>query len=239
MQRCSANREAGLAGRSRSCLPVPPMRSSQQPGHKLKKQVVERTIEELEKWRPNGRYINHTSAAARPMLKAYWKNLKVYPTDAELATKAYHLTHPWSGAFISYVMHAAGAGEFFEYHPRHMHYVHAAKKNVIDHNLDNPFWLRDIATAIPEPGDIVCMTRRGGRDFTYDTVQPTGGSHCDIVISVDRQAKTMQVVGGNNNGTAREYSIPLNDNGTVNTRVRTEMKKYAIIKLRTDKCSTW
>jgi hypothetical protein len=201
----------------------------------VKNLAVQRANEEHVKWQKNGRYINETSADARPMLKAYWRTLGITPTNTQLGDSEWQKDNFWSAAFISYIMHEAGAGSSFAYSIRHMHYVYAAKQNALNKDLDNPFWLCNVTDTVPEPGDIVCMNR--GRGFTYDRVAPRGSSHCDIVVSVDHANGRMTVIGGNKQGdTVRAVTIRLNDDGTVNTSRHRDV--YAIIKLRTDRCDT-
>lgn len=211
----------------------------------IKSDIVTVALDELAKWRrSNGDFIRETEAESFPMQKAYWGTVGVTPTDAQLGSLHWQGRNFWSAAFISYVMKTAGTGIFFNYNALHMVYVYAAKQNRVNQAVDNPFWLCDVATAVPEPGDMICRNRDGS-DYTYATVQPQGSSHCDIITSIDRVNNRMTVLGGNkgipggnpNHGvTVNTNTIHLNADGTVNTTRHRDI--FAILTLRTDKRST-
>jgi hypothetical protein len=201
----------------------------------IKNRVVQLANSELQRWRSNGSVIRETQAAARPMLRDYWGVVGVSPSDSQLGDSDWQDDHPWSAVFISYVMRQAGAGNFFTYASLHMRYVHAAKQNTVNRVVDNPFWLCDVDNALPEPGDLICMNRAGST-FTYDTVRPSGSSHSDIVVSVNRQAGTITVIGGNKSDSVNSQILHLNSDGTVDTSRHTDV--FAVLKLRTEKCFT-
>jgi hypothetical protein len=208
----------------------------------VKARAVQQANTELQRWRHNGSIILENQPAARQMLRDYWHVVGVSPSDSQLANNDWQERHPWSAAFISFLMHQAGAGSSFVYSAGHMRYVHAAKQNSVNRNMDNPFWLCNVTNAMPEPGDLICKNR-GNSHFTFDTVQPSGFSHCDMVVSIDFQAGTMTVIGGNKaepgsewGNSVRSETITLTGSGTVNTSVHPEI--FAVLKLRTDRCET-
>jgi hypothetical protein len=216
----------------------------------IKRRVVLCANIELQRWRNGSTLILENEAAARPMLRQYWGAFGISPTDAQLADiarRGWQDSNPWSAVFISHIMREAGAGTFFNYSRRHMAYVWAAKQNAARRNMDNPFWLCNVTTAVPEPGDLVCRNWHDPDEprVTFEGISSsTGHSHCDVVVSVDLPNRTMTVVGGNLpdpsnldwGNSARAETVALNADGTVNTALNPLV--YAILKLRTDRCMT-
>lgn len=156
------------------------------------------------------------SAALCPVVNEYWRALgrggsgierhacphpdrceATWPADQGRPQR----TAAWSAAFVSAVMREAGFGpREFRFGAAHAQYVTAARDG-----LASAFEV--LPTPAPvAPGDLVCGVRteearqrqigvheiRGGREG--EGVTPM---HCDIVVSVDRQALRAQAVGGN------------------------------------------
>lgn len=109
----------------------------------------------------------------------------------------YDCREPWSAAFISWVMQAAGV-------PKSLFPPNGAHRYYLNHFLGNG---RDPDAALrphaiedykPRPGDLICAIR--GR---FKPTAPIGdlpdafstGLHCDIVVETD--GRTLQAIGGN------------------------------------------
>lgn len=85
---------------------------------------------------------------------------------------------PWSAAFISWVMAAAGvpADEMPE-SATHAGYLRAAIAG-------NRHWRGYPPDQYaPRPGDIICATRAGQTIAKFDEIPPTATLHCDIVVA--------------------------------------------------------
>lgn len=178
--------ELGFWGRSEGEISQPVM------GGTLPERVVAIAKQELARW--NDGAIKETDPANLGILRDYWKTgAGVDYTAAQLASPAFQGSHPWSAAFISWVMRKAGAGDAFKYNASHSVYTAAAKKNRIDGN-DNPFKAYRIGELSPRVGDLICKARAGS-GATYDTIKPGMTTHCDIVVGV--RPDGLEVVGGN------------------------------------------
>jgi hypothetical protein len=104
-------------------------------------------------------------------LADYWRTgTGVNVPESSLASPAFQMAHPWSAAFISWVMRQAGAGSAFRYAAAHSVYVAAAKQNRLSNN-GNPFQAYRIAEVSPAPGDLVCKGRDGS-GATYENSAP-------------------------------------------------------------------
>ena len=111
----------------------------------------------------------------------------------------------WSAAFISYVMHKAGAGDRFYYCQGHSGYVKAALKAKDD--PDGPFRAVKFDDCEPEIGDLVANLRPQSADWkrrygadatvTFDNAADYAdfSSHCDLVIG--KEPGALIVIGGN------------------------------------------
>ncbi|HEX2535212.1 MAG TPA: DUF2272 domain-containing protein, partial [Chitinophagaceae bacterium] len=217
----------------RTCQPDAQFTSTWTP---VKDAAVRIANEQFTHWtRPNGSRYNETDPAMTQRLQEYWAAVGLTVTAAQLQNSAWQEDHPWSAAFISWVMRQAGAGTAFTYASAHMRYVHAGKQNAEQRAVDNPFWTCAVTNALPEPGDLICRNRGNSR-FTYDTIQSSGTSHCDLVTEVDYANNRMTVIGGNKSQTVNREIIRLTASGLVDTSAHGEI--FAILKFRTDKCET-
>jgi peptidoglycan hydrolase-like protein with peptidoglycan-binding domain len=158
----------------------------------LAARVVATAQRELARW--NNGAIKETDPRNLEALRDYWKTgTGVNYTTAQLASPKFQASHPWSAAFISWVMRKAGAGNDFKYSASHSVYTAAAKENRLRGN-NNPFKAyrtNEISTRV---GDLVCKARAGS-GATYDTIRPGMTTHCDVVVAV--QPDGLEVVGGN------------------------------------------
>jgi hypothetical protein len=188
----------------------------------LRANIVRVANQEWNRWNAGGTK-KETDPRMRPILQDYWlTGVGVQVTDSQLASAAWQNLHPWSAAFISWVMRQAGAGSSFRYSARHAVYVVWAKQNRLALNT-NPFKAYRTTEVIPEPGDLLCLSRAGS-GATYDNITPDMKTHCDIVTEV--QAGQLVTIGGNVSDTVRR-TIPKTDSyGRV-----TQQPYYAVIKL--------
>jgi hypothetical protein len=86
-----------------------------------------------------------------------------------------------------------------------------------------------LETRAPQPGDLICATRRRDTDAVLRAIfLPTGPraqaswdaaldamdfGHCDIVVASDRRRRTMSVIGGNVQDTVSKSLLPLDADG--------------------------
>jgi hypothetical protein len=155
----------------------------------------------LSEWRFWGEQFNHrrgpkeTDRAHAARIAEYWR----------LGT-GQTVTNPrvgWSGAFVSYVLKRAGAGDHWPATGSHAYYLRRATENRA--RGTGVFWAHRLGEHAPRPGDLVCNALERGID--YDR-QPDRNyaSHCDIVVEVRRGS--IDVIGGNlSNAVARRTLI--------------------------------
>jgi hypothetical protein len=188
----------------------------------LRANFVRIANQEWNRWNAGGRK-TETDARVRPILQDYWRTgVGVQVTDSQLASAEWQSQHPWSAAFISWVIRQAGAGSSFRYSAAHATYISWAKHNRVVNNT-NPFKAYRTTEVMPVPGDLVCLSRAGS-GATYDNIRPGMKTHCDIVTEV--QSDRLVTVGGNvSNSVTRRF--PATDaNGYL-----TQQPYFAIIKL--------
>ncbi|MBL7798433.1 MAG: DUF2272 domain-containing protein [Saprospiraceae bacterium] len=142
--------------------------------------------------------------------------------------KASSQKHPWSAAFISYIMRKAYTG----FHPStaHNRYIIWAKQNRLQ-NRPHPFYAFRIEEVAVEVGDIICNAR-GEKELwaKYDNVESKPKSHGDIVIAIDGNIAT--VVGGNINKNVTTKKVTLTPAGKVQQKTKERGPLYfAVIKM--------
>ena len=110
---------------------------------------------------------------------------------------------PWSAAFVSWVMCEAGLGDMNQFRRdiAHWRYVDQAIAARDGRAPDAAYIAHDVGEADLHPGDLVCNPR-GGRTYRTlaDRREDLGDQaplHCDIVVRVDAEARTVAVIGGN------------------------------------------
>ena len=83
--------------------------------------------------------VKETEPRVRRVLQDYWKTgTGNNYSEAQVGNPAFQNAHPWSAAFISWVMKTAGAGNAFRYSSAHATYTKWAKDNRLANNA-NPF----------------------------------------------------------------------------------------------------
>jgi hypothetical protein len=160
--------------------------------------------------------LTETQKKARPMLKNYWAaGVGWNVSDAHLKSPTWQDAHPWSAAFISYVMRMAGAGDRFQYAAAHAIYIRWAIQNRLL-KRDNPFKAYRINEVAPQPGDLVGKARSSS-GANYDNIQQPNAfpaTHCDIVTEV--QKNQLVTIGGNVGDSVSKTLVPIDHSGHVN-----------------------
>ncbi len=117
--------------------------------------------------------------------------------------------HPWSAAFIAYVMKQAGVGDRFAYAASHSGSIKEAIYNR-QHSINNASLIgHRVSEYTPQPGDLLCATRSWATgQVTYDNA---GGydffpSRCELVIRTG--AQQIEAIGGDLLDSVTRHLIP-------------------------------
>ncbi|HZI76788.1 MAG TPA: DUF2272 domain-containing protein, partial [Gemmatimonadales bacterium] len=154
--------------------------------------MVRIASQELARWAKGT--LKETDPKVRRVLQDYWKTgAGVSYSEAQLGDPRFQQDHPWSAAFISWLMRRAGAGDGFKYSSSHATYTKWAKDNR-EGNSHNPFKAYRTTELAPQVGDIICK-RRAGSGATYDNIRAGMKTHCDVVTEV--QPGRLVTIGGN------------------------------------------
>ncbi len=121
--------------------------------------------------------------------------------------------HPWSAAFISWVMCEGGLGApaQFQRAAAHHTYIDQAIRARSDRDGRAAYVAWDIGEANVEPGDLVCSARRpaylnlAAREARMGEGART---HCDIVVRVDAVGEQLFAIGGNVGGRVSLKVLP-------------------------------
>lgn len=170
---------------------------------KLGRKLVEMANKEWEYWE-NGKK-KETSSLMYTRLKSYWESIGWKESRWTPTGKA------WSAAFISYIMKKAGAGDKFKYDASHSKYIRAARKNREENN-SNPIKAYKLNEKKPNVGDLVCYYRGTTSSDPFDR-DSSYQSHCDVVVQ--KNADSIDVIGGNVSHTVGKKNVSLNADGTV------------------------
>lgn len=109
--------------------------------------------------------------------------------------------HPWSGAFISWILRKAGYQNFL-FSGLHADYIHQAIRRR-ELAIQGPFWGFRLGEHRPALGDIVCQwrTTRDAQgnpiliDYDYAEDHDSFFSHTDVVVQVNE--RSVRAIGGN------------------------------------------
>jgi hypothetical protein len=177
----------------------------------FKNKAAQLANEELNAWSNGSTKEGNASTLQR--LRDYWKQgAKVNASDS------YYINNAWSGAFISYIMRKAGAGDQFPYNALHANYINKAKQNR-KNNIKSfqAFKKSEVPVTV---GDLICYPRQEG--ITYES-NGTYFAHCDIVTEVT--PGKAYAIGGNVSDSVKKSAYNLDSNNKVTTE-----KVHAIIK---------
>lgn len=130
--------------------------------------------------------------------------------------RAFVVDHPWSAAFVSWVMRQAGLPGF-RASASHIDYV----RNAYLRPETSAYQYLDPASARPAAGDLLCYVRTPGRAFGYagllEVVRADNGGlnmHCDIVVAANPgNDATAYLIGGNVKQGVTMRLLHLNRNG--------------------------
>jgi len=137
--------------------------------------------------------------------------------------------HPWSAAFISYVMRQAGAGDHFPYAASHSGSIKEAIYNRQNSVQNAKLIGHKIMDYAPRPGDILCATRNWATgQVTYDNAGQFDffPSRCELVISVT--AGQISTIGGD-----LLNAVTLRNIRAVNSRIAPEVAADWLVVLQT------
>lgn len=149
--------------------------------------------------------------------------------------------HPWSAAFISWVMCENGFGDAsqFERSVAHHDYIDQAIIAREKNDSTAAFMAYDLGEISISPGDLLC---RGSRP-AYKTIagrrqQLNVGArtHCDVVVKLDSENQRIMVIGGNVRGSVRMKLLPasgIDDKSLVPVPYRGRTM-FAHLKLKAD-----
>lgn len=227
-----------------SASPPPKARSKafDAPPDDLKQRLVDIALTEFDRWGKGKK--KETAPEMSDALRDYWlTGTRTKVSEAEVRSAAWQESHPWSAAFISWVVRTAGGKQSFEYSPAHATYIAAAKK-AREAGDTGAFRAYRITEAVPELGDMVCKDRKictqrndkkacikyECQGTTYDNVVRGKATHSDIVVEVDRAKRRIRTIGGNVDSTVGEKWISLDANGRLPERASDGCRWIAILK---------
>lgn len=128
--------------------------------------------------------------------------------------RTFLLDHPWSAAFVSWVMVRAGVPGFRP-SPSHVDYVRDAWRSD-----GSAYALADPDAAAPAAGDLLCFVRGSGAPFGYEGLRKFFAAgkgslamHCDIAVGTSRDGAYLYLVGGNVLQGVTLRQLPLNHRG--------------------------
>lgn len=213
--------------------PVPPPATSND-WAAFRNRLVALAVQEYERWHPGGTSRRETDTDMHDVLKDYWITGPGLSRSA--AENAIEQRTAWSAAFISWLMRHAGADRFFRYASGHTVYCAQAKRNRLNNDLGNPFWLYRTSERAPQVGDLICNARQQS-GVTFDNVDDGQSrfSHCDLVAEV--HPGHLVVYGGNVHDNVDRKNIRTNSQGFL-LLDGNQQHYYAVLALRTDASST-
>ncbi len=173
---------------------------------------------------------------------AYWTPVTGTPDRSELGSSRHDPPQPpvcsnaWSAVFISAALRSAGVqARDFRFDPLHSAYLkdilrrYRAYAAAPDRHQMPLFVPHPLETYLPQPGDLICATRRRDTDAVLRAIfLPSGPQaqqswdvaldamdvgHCDIVVAIDARRRTMSAIGGNVQDTVSRSLLPLDADG--------------------------
>lgn len=173
------------------------------------------------------------------IINTYWRSVETPPKGdfcklpriADKSKKGWN-KHPWSAAFISYIMQESGAKNQFKYSTSHSTYIIDAVKN--RDNANAPFRGYPIDWIKPTVGDLICAPRKEKKDakayLSYSEIdkQTSFLSHCDIVVG--KNGNQLEVIGGNVGDSVAKTIVALDANGHIKVTEEDFRPWFVIIK---------
>ncbi|WP_304298727.1 DUF2272 domain-containing protein [Chromatium okenii] len=142
-------------------------------------------------------------------VNVYWRIVK------EPQLTGMDCNKPWSAAFISWIMQAAGVPTTqFPLAEAHSTYI----ASIIANASEPRRWFvpRRISDYSPKPGDLICASRGKARPrfvngyISASSLQGMSG-HCDLVVGAS--ARSLEVIGGNVRNSVSKTTLELNNKG--------------------------
>lgn len=189
----------------------------------IQNEIIKIAKEEIAIWKGKNEFSN---SQMQDHVKRYWKasNLndtyiaKIIGERIQDVKNKKEPRHPWSSAFITYVMRKASREKFI-IATAHNRYVIWAKKKVESY----PFYAFPMDAVLIEVGDIIVNARETkGQIATFDNIEGKPHAHGDIVIEVDYSKKQAVVFGGNKKNSVVTEIVNLTPEG----KVLQERKKF-------------
>lgn len=138
-----------------------------------------------------------------PLVAKYWQAVGEDYTG-------YDCDKPWSAAFISWLMQAAGVpAEVFPRSGLHADYLRAEIAHSTQANA--LFIPHDPASYVPKPGDLICASRAGTKIISYMDVPADALLHCDLVV--ETAAGHLASIGGNVRNSVSKTIRPIGPDG--------------------------
>lgn len=185
----------------------------------FKAELVDLAQQEFIWWNPAGK-AQVTETKNGQLDPEAWAKLEKYYTVAGLSAE-FPEQYPgidliWGAAFISYLMKMSQAGAEFTASTRTIDFMRAAKKNRVEEDLDNRFWLYDLHEIKPEAGDLLCNWRNVA--FNYADIDPDADSfraaQCAVIVSISEEG-LLRAISGNISDSVDEDTLSLSDDGFV------------------------
>jgi hypothetical protein len=137
--------------------------------------------------------------------------------------------HPWSAAFIAYVMKQAGVGDRFPYAASHSGSIKEAIYNR-QHSIDNASLIgHRVSEYAPRPGDLLCATRSWAiGQVTYDNAGRYDffPSRCELVIHT--KANQIETIGGDLMDAVTRHTIQ-----AINGKISSEASENWLVVIQT------
>ncbi|EXJ13293.1 hypothetical protein D779_3884 [Imhoffiella purpurea] len=122
---------------------------------------------------------------------------------------------PWSAAFMSWVMQSSGVPSI-QFARTTAHWIYLARMIDAAPLPGRYFVPRRIVDYSPEPGDLICASRKPSRVFSihgYATARSLYGvsAHCDLVVG--KEGRTLESIGGNVRNSVSKSRLELDAQG--------------------------
>ena len=137
--------------------------------------------------------------------------------------------HPWSAAFMSWVMRTAGAGARFRYSTQHSVYISQGIRDYVAKRDAAGYWTERLSDSAAAVGDIVCWARQPGIDYDHQALGDYEG-HADLVVDVQQDA--VQVIGGNVGDSVTKRPLAVDDTGRLKPVVENGETLFGLMKCR-------
>ncbi|WP_158595964.1 DUF2272 domain-containing protein [Oleomonas cavernae] len=148
--------------------------------------LVAKTNAEFAKYRG----VLENASPLKQRIGEYWAFLNLAERDGSS-------DFAWSAAFVSYMVHLAGAGAAFPYSSLHAFYIYRTINDYLAKKQDASFCGLRLIKGQVIPGDILGMNRPDLSPMDYDAAAKSANyfSHSDIVVAVDSDG--IHTIGGN------------------------------------------